>query len=117
MPGSLNQVSPGGAAGNGVSSSANINYYQNSNQNSNRAGVSAGAMLTGGRATNTATHLQQMQQNQSINPNYGDQSLVQSGYMLPSSSAGQPQLSRELRGDPRTMPQPPNSNQGGTLSQ
>ena len=61
VPSSMNQMSPGaGTAGNGAGSNTNINYYQSNTQNSNRAGVSAGAMLTGGRAANTATQMQQM---------------------------------------------------------
>lgn len=54
-PSSLNQMSPGG--GTAGASNTNINYYQTNTQNSNRAGVSAGAMLTGGRAANTANHM------------------------------------------------------------
>ena len=72
-------------------------------------------MLTGGRAANTAGHLQQMQQQNNVN--YGDHAAAQSGFLHQNTSpGGQPQLSRDPR-DPRNMPQPPGASQGGTLSQ
>ena len=62
VPSQLAQVAPGAAGtGNGNGSSTNINSYFNSNshQITNRVGVSAGAMLTGGgiRGASTANNI------------------------------------------------------------